>query len=183
MEALEALLVRCTVDQCATPTTEDLLSEVRNHELLGDETVGAFRKILDEGDAIPLLQTGLVKLSPLLEKVDSSLNWIEKLEAIVRLTEGPDGATKDVRVGFFLVAVSSLLTFARANISGPPLEIAENPERYNPKLCWERFRRRFRRLELEEVVADTHERRRRGCDRQTTPGGIHVHCECNIQTR
>ena len=135
MEALEALLVRCTVDQCATPTTEDLLSEVRNHELLGDETVGAFRKILDEGDAIPLLQTGLVKLSPLLEKVDSSLNWIEKLEAIVRLTEGPDGATKDVRVGFFLVAVSSLLTFARANISGPPLEIAENPERYNPKLA------------------------------------------------
>ena len=128
IEDLELLLVRHTVEgRAVLRRRDDALGRLGAQDLTRG-LAAPLRALAGDGNAVPLLRAGLDRLRPLLESVDAKLNWIEKLEAIAeREVEGDEGA--GVKLGYFLVAVASLLVFARANLAGPPADVAENPER------------------------------------------------------
>ncbi len=151
MEALlEEVLVRHTVEGGGSAALRRALSAFRGHERGG--LADALAALVRSGDALPLLRAGLALLDPLLQSADKGLNWVDKLEATIGTFKARDEEVAgDLGLGYFLVAVASLLIFAGANVCGPPAapHVAENPSgtarRRRTRTSTRRRRRRARR--------------------------------------
>ncbi|QDZ23398.1 TPR repeat domain-containing protein [Chloropicon primus] len=129
MQALEVVLMQRTTEGYGdSEGTRSLLGLVEECERTKDVAAALETFCLGEGDALPLLRAGLGRLEPVLRGASASDSWIEKLEKVL---EGDGGKVTDgeVKIGYFLVAVASLLVFVRANVTGPPAEaVGEDPE-------------------------------------------------------
>ena len=160
LQAVEVLLARSVVEEKGWhhgAGGDHLLDLVRGCPRTEDLAT-CLEAACFQADFVPLFRAGLLRLKPALQGTDPALSWIEKLGSIAAV-EGGAHDDADVRLGYFLVAVASLLIFASANLSGPPPggDLSEDPERcgsQGPRLTKEEAAELSKRLVLEHTSVD-----------------------------